>query len=59
MSDSITDQGKLINLAIKKAGSIDALSQRLGVCRQTIFKWRKGVHEMKMSRYLELSKWVG
>ena len=60
MNDNITkEQGKLINLAIKKAGSIDALAEHLGVCRQTIFKWRKGIHEMKITQYLELSKWVG
>lgn len=59
MNVNITkDQARLINLGIKKAGSIDALADKLGVCRQTIFKWRKGIHEMKMTQYLELFKWV-
>ena len=59
MSEKIKiDQSKLINIAIKRAGSIDLLAERLGVCRQTIFKWRNGIHEMKMNKYVELLKMV-
>lgn len=52
------EQQILIMKAIKKAGSIDALAAKLGVCRQTIFKWRTGIHEMKMTKAMELLKWV-
>lgn len=57
--ETVNRQAKIINAAIKKAGSIDALADKLGVSRQTIFKWRKGMHEMKMTKAMELIKWVG
>lgn len=59
MSDIQKKQEMMINAAIKRAGSIDALAHHLGVCRQTIFKWRKGDHEMKMSMALEIMKMTG
>lgn len=52
------NQTKLVNDAVKKAGSVDALALKMNVSRQTIFKWRNGQHEMKFTIAMELLKWV-
>jgi DNA-binding XRE family transcriptional regulator len=52
------EQMRIVNLAIAKCGSVDTLAARLGVCRQTVFKWRSGVHSMKWSMAMELMKWA-
>lgn len=52
------EQVRIVTLAIDKCGSVDTLAARLGVCRQTVFKWRNGIHSMKWAMAVELMKWV-
>jgi transposase-like protein len=52
------EQKKLVKMAIRNAGTINALAARLGVSRNTIARWVDGKHRMRSDLMLELLKWV-
>jgi len=54
----INRQIKIVQTAIQRAGSVNALAIRLGVHRNTIGRWLKGTQEMKSGIYMELVKWL-
>lgn len=56
--DKDLDQTTLIEIAIKKAGSVTALAEKIGVRRETLWRWRENLAEMKLSTYREIRKWI-
>lgn len=51
-------QIKLVKMAIRNVGTINALAAKLGVSRNTIARWVSGKHRMRSDLMLELMKWI-
>jgi DNA-binding transcriptional regulator YdaS (Cro superfamily) len=52
------EQKKLVRMAIRSVGTINALASKLGVHRNTITRWASGEHIMGSNFMLEILKWT-
>lgn len=52
------DQGTLIEIAIKKAGSVNELAKIFDIRRETLWRWRESLSEMKYLQYRKFQRWL-